>query len=140
MFKIIGMVLIIVALVLAIAPAFTDCQSQDKVITLENGKTISMKCHWAGRAEIGVAVPLGLVGIMMALSRRRRENRVNLSVLGIALGALAILFPTVIIGVCMTPTMTCVTAMEPTLIAGGAVAAAASLVALVLAARRKDTE
>ena len=137
--KAIAVLLIILALVLAIAPAFTDCQSQDKVITLENGKTISMKCHWTGRAEIGVAVPLGLVGIMLLFSRRR-ESRVDLSILGIALGVLAILFPTVIIGVCMTPTMTCVTAMEPILIAAGAVAVAASLAALVLAARRRDAE
>ena len=139
MLKAIAVLLIILALVLAIAPAFTDCQSQDKVITLENGKTISMKCHWTGRAEIGVAVPLGLVGIMLLFSRRR-ESRVDLSILGIALGVLAILFPTVIIGVCMTPTMTCVTAMEPILIAAGAVAVAASLAVLVLAARRRDAE
>ena len=139
MLKAIAVLLIILALVLAIAPAFTDCQSQDKVITLENGKNVSMKCHWTGRAEIGVAVPLGLVGIMLLFSRRR-ESRVDLSILGIALGVLAILFPTVIIGVCMTPTMTCVTAMEPILIAAGAVAVAASLAALVLSARRKDAE
>jgi hypothetical protein len=139
MLKAIGVLLIILALVLAIAPAFTDCESQDKVITLENGKTISMKCHWTGRAEIGVAVPLGLVGIMLVLSRRR-ESRIDLSILGTALGAIAILFPTVIIGVCMTPTMTCVTAMEPVLISAGAVAVAASLAGLVLAVRRNKTE
>jgi hypothetical protein len=139
MLKVIGVVLIILALAIGIVPAFTDCQSQGKSITLENGKTIPMKCHWTGRAEIAVAVPLALVGIMMIFSRRR-ESRVDLSVLGIALGVLAILIPIVLIGVCAMDTMTCVTAEKTTLVAAGAVAIAASLAALVLAARRKDAE
>ena len=39
--KIIGAVLIVLSLVVAIAPLFTDCQSQGRAIVLENGKTDS---------------------------------------------------------------------------------------------------
>ena len=66
MLKAIGIALIIIAVALAIVPFFSDCESDGKMITLENGKQISMKCHWTGRAEIGVAVPL--------LVRRRDDD------------------------------------------------------------------
>jgi hypothetical protein len=131
MLKAIGVVLIILALALAIVPFFTDCESQGKMITLENGKQISMKCHWAGTAELGVAVPLLFVGAML-LFARRRENATNLGILSIVLGGMAIAFPVWLIGVCAMPTMTCVTAMKPVLISAGAAAAALGVAAVVL--------
>ena len=137
MFKVIGVVLVVLAIALAVVPMFTDCQSQGKQITLENGKQIPMKCHWTGVAEIGVAVPLLLVGVMMVASRRR-SNLMILSILGIALGGLAIAFPGGLIGVCQTPTMTCVTAMKPALLSIGGLAVVLSLVGLVLALRIRE--
>ena len=40
-----GVALVVLALATAIFPQFTDCESQGKMITLANGKTVSMKCH-----------------------------------------------------------------------------------------------
>jgi len=127
--KIVGGISIIMALVLGIVPAFTDCLSQGRVLELANGKTVPMKCHWTGIAEIGVAVPLVIVGIAQIFSKRKET--INLaSILGVALGTMAILFPTVLIGVCTNPDMLCNSAMRPTLIAGGTIAGIASLVLL----------
>jgi len=132
-----GIALVVVALAIAIVPQFTDCESQGKMITLANGKQISMKCHWTARAEIAIGAPLVIVGGMLAASRRKESQR-NLAILGIGLGALTMLTPTYLIGVCTTPTMTCYTAMRPALLAAGGLAAAVSVVALVMTQRKKE--
>ncbi len=131
MTKVLGIALIVFALAIAVVPAFTDCQSQGRSITLANGNTIPMKCHWTGIAEIGVALPLLAVGAMMTANRRKDDLR-NLGILGIVLGGLAIAFPAGLIGVCQTPTMICGTAMKPSLIVLGSLAVVASVVAIVL--------
>jgi hypothetical protein len=101
--KFFGIFLIVLALAIAIVPFFTDCQSQGQALTTSAGKTVPMKCHWTGIAEIGVAIPLLGVGIMMTLSRRKESVR-YLSVIGMILGGLAIAFPSGLIGYCQTPT------------------------------------
>lgn len=137
MSKVLGVALAVMAVALVVVPMFTDCESQGKHITLPNGKEVSMKCHWSGVAEIGVGVPLFLVGAMMVASRRR-SSQLGLGVMGITLGALAIAFPGGLIGVCQTPTMTCVTAMRPALIGLGGLTIAASLVGIVMSRRMVD--
>ena len=135
--KFFGIALIVVALAIAIVPAFTDCQSQGKSLTTTTGKTIPMKCHWTGIAEIGVAVPLLTVGAVMT-ANRRKQNMMTMGILGIVLGAMAIAFPNGLIGVCTTPTMICHTVMKPALTAFGSLAIVGSLGAIVLS--RKATE
>jgi hypothetical protein len=132
--KIIATILVILALVIGLVPQFTDCASQGRALTLQNGKTVPMKCHWTGQAEIAVAGPLFILGGLMAFNRRRDILR-NLSVMGIVLGVFAVLLPTVLIGVCASPDMLCNSLMKPTLIFGGTVAAIASLFGLVLMSR-----
>jgi len=122
------------ALVIGIVPQFTDCLSQGRVMTLQNGMTAPMKCHWSAIAEIGVAIPLGLVGLANLVSRRK-ETSAGLGVVGVALGALAVAFPTVLIGVCADPMMICNMVMKPTLILSGIVTMAASLGLVVMALR-----
>ena len=126
-----GIALLVLALAIAVVPAFTDCQSQGKSLTTTNGKTVPMKCHWTGIAEIGVAVPLITVGVMMT-ANRRRDNLRNLGVIGVILGAMAISFPAGLIGVCATPTMVCHTLMRPALIILGSLAIVGSIGAIVL--------
>lgn len=135
--KLFGITLIVLALVIAILPVFTDCQSQGKSLTLTNGKTVPMKCHWSGIAEIGVAVPLLAVGVIMAASRRK-NILLTMGILGIVLGGLVIAFPNWLIGVCPTPTMICHTVMNPGLTVLGSLAVVASLGALVLARKARD--
>jgi hypothetical protein len=133
--KIIASVLVVLALVVGIVPQFTDCAAQGRPpLELKNGKTVPMKCAWTAQAEIAVAVPLGLTGLLLFFSKRRETQRV-LSILGIALGAFAVLLPTALIGVCASPDMLCNSLMKPTLIFSGTVAAAASLVALLMSWR-----
>jgi len=95
-------------------------------ITLANGKTIPMKCHWSARAEIAVAVPILGIALGSAFSRRKETVRI-LSMLGVLLGVFVILVPTTLIGVCGTPGMTCNTTLRPAMIAVGSLIIAASL-------------
>jgi hypothetical protein len=132
--KIIASILVILALVVGLVPQFTDCASQGKALTLQNGKTVPMKCHWTGQAEIAIAGPLFILGGLMAFNRRRETLR-NLSILGIVLGVFVVLLPTALIGVCANPEMLCNSVMKPTLIFGGTVASLASLVGLALTMR-----
>jgi len=133
MTKVLGVAMIVLALVLAIAPVFTDCQSQGKSLTTAEGKTVAMKCHWTGVAEIAAAVPLGLAGIF-ALIGRRRETKRFAAIVGAVSGVLAILFATSLIGTCMSASMYCNVAMKPIILAAGILAIVVS-VGLFFAAR-----
>jgi hypothetical protein len=134
MHKYLGIALVVLAVAIAVVPIFTDCQSQDKFLTTTTGKTIPMKCHWTGITELGVAIPLLAVGVMIT-ANRRRDNLRNLSVMGVILGALVISFPAGLIGVCQTPTMLCHTVMKPALMTFGSLAVVGSLGIMVLSRR-----
>jgi hypothetical protein len=121
--KVAAGLLVILALLIAIVPMFTDCESQGRTLTTDAGKTVSMKCHWTGRAELALGIPLLGVGILVGVSRRR-ETRRALGVLAALLGVVAILLPTELIGVCMNPDMPCVGIMKPALILMGALVVA----------------
>lgn len=138
--KYFGIVIAVVALLVAILPQFTTCESQGKYITLASGSTTPMKCSWTAKAELAVAVPLFAVGAMMSFSRRR-ENLLSLSILGVILGFAALLLPTTLIGVCSS-NMLCNTVMKPTLLASGSIVTAFSLVGLWVSvgAKRREHE
>ena len=130
--KLLGVVMLLMALVLAIAPVFTDCESQGKMLTTADARTVSMKCHWAGVAEVAAAVPLGIAGIY-ALRSRRRETTRFAGLIGATSGLMAILLPTVLIGTCMNSMMICNMLMRPILLASGIIAIVASIALIVLA-------
>jgi hypothetical protein len=122
---VLGVVMIVCALALAIAPAFTDCESAGKMLTTADSRSVSMKCHWAGVAEVAAAIPLGIAGIYAIRSRRKETTRFA-GVIGVAAGATAILLPIRLIGVCANPMMICNVLMRPILLATGIVAIVAS--------------
>jgi hypothetical protein len=128
MFRVIGIILLLLAVALISVPRFTDCESQGEAIKTAEGETVPMNCHWTGIAEIGVAIPMYIVGAVMTTSRRQK-TLAFLSLLGVVLGGLAIAFPTKLIGVCQGPVpMLCATLMKPLLILlGGGVVAASAL-------------
>jgi hypothetical protein len=134
--KVFGIVMILTALVLAIAPAFTDCESHGKMLATADGRSVSMKCHWSGIAEIAAAIPLGLAGIY-AIAGKRRETRRFAGIVGAASAGMAILIPTILIGTCANPMMACNLLMKPTLLAAGIIGIVASL-ALVITAREAE--
>jgi hypothetical protein len=121
---------------LAIAPVFTDCESTGKMLTTADGRSVSMKCHWTGIAEIAAAIPLAIAGIY-ALFGRRKETLRFAAIVGAASGLMAILLPTTLIGMCMNAAMTCNVVMRPILLASGILAIAAS-VALFFVAREPE--
>lgn len=132
--KIAAAAMIVLALVIGIMPQFTDCQSQGRQLTLENGKTVPMKCHWTGRAEVALASPLFLTGSLLAINKRKETLR-NLSVVGAVLGVFVILLPTALIGVCANPDMVCNAVMKPSLIFMGSLVVALSLVGVYQSTR-----
>ena len=133
-----GAILIILALAVAIVPRFTDCQSQGKAIVLSDGKTIPMKCHWTGVAELATAGPLAVLGGIMTVSRHKQTLRA-LAILGIVLGIFVILLPAQLIGVCASAEMLCNMVMRPSLMFAGVLVVATSVVVL-LAARGPETQ
>ena len=135
--KLAAVLLIVLALVVAIVPAVTDCLSQGRVLTLTTGKTVPMKCHWTGVAELSLAVPLALAGLGLIFSKRK-ETRRMLAILGVVLGALVIAEPLLLIGVCASPDMLCNSIMQPTLVLAGGLIIAISLVIGILNERRKE--
>ncbi len=136
MFKALGIGFMLIAIALAVVPRFADCQSQGQVSRLVGGEAVAMKCHWSGLAELGVAVPMYVVGAVM-ITTRRRHTLSLLSVLGILLGSLAIAFPTAIIGVCEGRTMICSSLMRPAIVCLGGTAIALSGTGLVVSRTAK---
>jgi hypothetical protein len=128
--RVVGAVMMVLALVSGILPQFTDCASQGRQLTLQDGRQIPMKCTWTARAEAAVAAPLLATGLFMALSRRKEMLRV-LGAIGIILGAAVILLPTSLIGVCGNPAMICHSLMKPALTLTGSVTIALGIVAVV---------
>ena len=128
--KTMGILLIALALVIAIVPIFTDCLANGKTLTTADGRSVPMKCHWTAIAEIGLAVPLVLVGVFNFTSKRKETLR-SLNLISLALGTLVILFPTVLIGVCPNEMMPCNMIEKPTLILSGILVMGASLITLV---------
>jgi hypothetical protein len=117
--KVAAVLMIGLALLIGLVPQFTSCESQGSSLTLANGRQIPMKCHWTAQAEVALAAPLGLTGLLLAFSKRKETQRM-LSIIGVALGAFVIMLPTALIGVCGNPEMICNAIMKPTLILSGA--------------------
>jgi hypothetical protein len=113
--KITAVLMVALALLIGVVPQFTDCQSQGRQLTLDNGRNIPMKCHWTGQAEMALAVPLFLTGSLLGLNKRKETLR-NLSLVSGVLGIFVIALPTALIGVCANPDMICNSIMRPTLI------------------------
>ena len=113
--KVIGILIMALALLIAVVPAFYNCQHDGKALTLANGMKVPMKCFWTAMAAIATAVPLFGIGLLQMLSRQK-ETRRALGALGGVLGVMAIALPTALIGVCMHPDASCNLVMKPALI------------------------
>jgi hypothetical protein len=135
--KIAAALVIVLALVIGLVPQFTDCQSQGRALTLQNGKTVPMKCHWTAIAEIALAVPLFGLGAVMAFSKRKESRRI-IAGLGALLGLFVILLPTALIGVCASADMLCNSVMKPTLIMSGILIIAISAGTLIMSERQVE--
>jgi hypothetical protein len=137
--KVIGALLAVLALVTAVVPFFSDCQSQGKQMTLANGMTMPMKCHWSGRAELALAIPLMAMGLFLIFSRRSESLR-SLSLTSIVTGVLMVLIPTALIGVCGSAQMICNSVMKPTLILLGSLVIALGVTGGLQTLRRRTVQ
>jgi hypothetical protein len=134
---VVAAILILMGILIAIVPQFTNCGSEGKEIALPNGKTVPMKCFWTGRSELIPGIILLALGVMMLIARHR-ESRLLLSIAALVAGIFVILMPTFIIGTCATPTMVCNTLMKPIVLVLGALAILASIGGLVLSIKEKE--
>ncbi len=135
--KVPAILIALLAIATVAVPLATNCQANGMALTLANGNQVPMKCFWTAMAEIGVGVPLLGVAGLLAFSKRK-EGRRNLSVMGVVLGAFAMLFPTALIGVCANPAHACNMVMLPTLMFSGALTIAISLGTLVYSQRTPE--
>ncbi|MCX6007053.1 MAG: DUF4418 family protein [Chloroflexi bacterium] len=132
-----GIIIIVLAVSIAAIPQFTTCGSQGKMLTTSTGTVIPMKCTWTGQAELALSLPLFAVGVLLLISRRKESLR-NLSFMGMILGALVILLPTNLIGVCAAPGMICISVMMPAMIFFGTLTILTSIVVLIISVWTKE--
>ena len=135
--KVASIAIVVLAILIGVVPIFTDCESAGRMLSLADGRQVSMKCHWTGRAELGLALPLLAVGVMMPFSKSKGSRRI-LGIAGAALGIATILLPTELIGVCMSPDMPCVSTMKPALLLMGALVVAIGLVTVAFSWGRES--
>ena len=76
-----------------------------KMLELTTGKTVPMKCHWAGQAGLAIAIVILAAAIMALLAKKEYKG---LMVITAVCGVLLFMvFATGFIGVCASETMRC---------------------------------
>ncbi len=129
--KIIGIIIMALAVLIAVVPVLYNCQHDGKALTLANGMKVPMKCFWTAMAAVATAVPLFLIGLLQTVSRQN-ETRRALGALGGVLGIMAIALPTTLIGVCMHPDASCNLVMKPALIFLGIVTLGVGVISMFM--------
>ena len=80
-----------------------------------------MLCHWAQRAVTGTGAVLVILYIFCMIAKDRKVKTAFITA-GIPVNILAMLFPDVLISMCMSDTMRCQAVMHPAVLAvGGAI-------------------
>jgi hypothetical protein len=102
--KIIGILVVILAIGIAVIPQLTKCPKA------------MMACNYTAKAELALALPVLIEGLVLIFSRQK--SQIGLGLVGAALGISVILVAYVLIGVC-GPTMDCSTIMKPVLLVLG---------------------
>lgn len=113
--KALAIAIIAMAVLIGAVAYLYNCEHDGKALTLANGRQVPMKCFWTAMAEIGAAGSLLVLGALQLRSRQRETDRA-LGIMGGALGAVVILLPTLLIGVCAHPEASCHLVMRPAMI------------------------
>lgn len=100
---------------------------------------MKMKCFDTAKAELFAGIAAAVVGLLV-LFVKNRKIALALSLVAAALGAVILLIPTVIVGVCGSPMMHCVSVTKPALIVIGILEIIAGLLAAVFAATETEKE
>lgn len=124
--KTFGIVLVVLALLVAVVPALNNCLAEGKFITTAAGKQVPMRCFWTAQAELATGATLALVGGLLAFSRRRETQRA-LAAIGALVGVVVMLLPTVLIGVCTDMTASCNLITRPAMLFVGTLVVAVNI-------------
>lgn len=104
---------------------------------MSQGMKVPMKCFYSAKAAIIIAIPIGILGLLLLFSRRKETNRM-LAVLGIALGAVTMAVPA-LVGTCASPSAICNEVLKPTMLLTGGAIIVLSVIVLVLGERRRES-
>jgi peptidoglycan/LPS O-acetylase OafA/YrhL len=99
--RLIGVIIIILAIGVAVIPQLTKCDSS------------MMVCPYTVKAELALSLPIFIEGLYLLAGRK--ESEIGLALVGVALGIAVILVPYTLIGVDTSP-MKCFTVMKPALL------------------------
>ena len=97
----IGALLVILGIITILMPwiIFPVCETQGQYVQAVSGMKFPMPCGWTARAESGLGALIVVAGGLL-IARSTPETRQAVGIFSLALGALVILFPTVITGMC----------------------------------------
>jgi hypothetical protein len=109
--RILGVLIFLIAVGAVLVSAVTKCKATD------------MPCDYSFKAEIAVAIPLAVSGIVISIFKSK-EITAGAAIVGIFLGISMILIPYTLIGVCGSPMMKCTSLMKPSLFVFGILAIA----------------
>ena len=129
---VLGVVLVTLGILVAVTPwyIFPVCEMDGMYATTSAGKEMLMPCGYTARAETWVVAPmLILAGAIFPLSKTKQYRRA-IGIFGVGLGALVLLLPTYIIGMCANPQHPCVVGTLPALVLLGSATIAVSVVLL----------
>lgn len=76
-----------------------------KMLELVSGKTVPMKCHWAGQAAIAISIIILAVAVMALLAKK--EYKGLMVVNAVAAVVLFLVFTNTLVGVCASAEMRC---------------------------------
>jgi hypothetical protein len=97
----IGALLVLLGILIIVVPwiIFPVCELHDSYAVLQSGAKIPMTCGWSARAESGIGALIAIAGGLL-IARSTPETRQTVGIFALALGALTILTPTYLIGMC----------------------------------------
>jgi hypothetical protein len=133
----IGIIIVASAILIAGIGQFANCAAEGKALTLQNGKTAPMKCLWTAQAELATGGALLILGVLTTISKRKESQR-DLGIMGVGLGAVTMLLPTVLIGVCTTMTALCNQVEQPAMLLLGGIVMITSATSVFSSTRRQE--
>jgi hypothetical protein len=103
-----GVLLVILGILVILVPwiIFPVCEMEGSYVVTSAGVKLPMTCGWTARAESGVGALIVVAGGLL-IARGSAETRQAVGIFSIAMGALVVLFPTVLIGMCKVATHPC---------------------------------